>query len=429
MRDRTGFLHHCAREYGDVVPLRFGPRRAVLVNDPDAIADVFVDRSRNFVKPYILRTDRVRMGDTRLGDEGDFWRRQRLAQPAFHRSRFDGYGQAMVAATERMLGTWHDGESRDVLADMTRLTLQIAAETLFGADLEDEADGVGEALKAVMDGFIPRLGALFLVPEWLPTPGNRRLRQALRDLDATMDRIVAQRRASGDDTGDLLSLLLRAEDEGTLTGRQLRDHATTYLLAGHETTALVLGWAWHLLGTHPAVEADLAAELQEVLGERAPTVADVPRLKRAERIVLESMRLYPPIWAMARVALRDDELGGHRIRGGTVVIVSPYVMHRDARYFTAPDSFMPDRWADDAEKRLPRYAYFPFGGGPRGCIGSRFALMEGVLLLATVAQRFRMTPEVGHEVVPVPSITLRPANGVRMVVRARTGGEASGVRR
>ena len=225
MRDRTGFLYRCAREYGDLVPLRFGPRRAVLVSHPAAIADVFVDRSKNFVKPYILRTDQLRMGDTRLGDEGDFWRRQRLAQPAFHRSRLDGYGEAMVTATREMLDRWQDGESRDVLAEMNRLTLQIAAETLFGADLAEEAEGVGAALQAVMDGFIPRLGALFLVPDWLPTPGNRRLRQALRELDGTIDGIVAGRRASGEERNDLLSLLLRAADEGVLTPRQVREQA------------------------------------------------------------------------------------------------------------------------------------------------------------------------------------------------------------
>jgi cytochrome P450 len=420
MRDRTGFLHRCAREYGDVVPLRFGPRRAVLVSDPSAIADVFVDRSRNFVKPYILRTDRLRVGDTRLGDEGDFWRRQRLAQPAFHRSKLEGYGEAMVAATEQMLDRWQDGESRDMLVEMNRLTLQIAADTLFGADLADEAEGVGAALQAVMDGFIPRLGALFLVPDWLPTPGNRRLRQALRELDGTMDGIVARRRASGEDRGDLMSLLLRAADEGVLTTRQVREHAMTYLLAGHETTALVLSWAWYLLGTHPRMAAKLAAEADAVLNGRSAATADVPRLEYAERVALEAMRLYPPIWAMARVALRDDELGGYAIRGGTVVIVSPWVMHRDPRYYSEPESFEPDRWADGAEKRLPRYAFFPFGGGPRGCIGSRFALQEAVLLLATMARRFRLTVVPGHEVVPVPSITLRPANGVRMVVHARS---------
>jgi cytochrome P450 len=267
---------------------------------------------------------------------------------------------------------------------MNRLTLQIAARALFGTDLAEQAESVGAALQAVMDGFIPRLGALFLVPDWLPTPANRRLRQALRELDDTMDGIVARRRASGEERNDLLSLLLGAADEGVLTPRQVREHATTYLLAGHETTALVLSWAWHLLGTHPQAAARLTEEVDAVLGSRPATTADVPKLKYAERIALEAMRLYPPIWAMARVALRDDEIGGYAIRGGTVVIVSPWVAHRDPRYYSAPEAFDPDRWADEAMKQLPRYSYFPFGGGPRGCIGSRFATQEAVLLLATM---------------------------------------------
>jgi cytochrome P450 len=200
----------------------------------------------------------------------------------------------------------------------------------------------------------------------------------------------------------------------------VREHATTFLLAGHETTALALGWAWHLLATHPRIEAKLAAELDEVLGGRPPTAADVPRLAYAEGIVLEALRLYPPIWAMARIALRDDTIGGHPVSAGTVVIVSQWVVHRDPRYFAAPETFEPDRWAGDAARRLPRYAYFPFGGGPRGCIGSRFAVMEAVLLLAAISQRFRLISVPGHAVVPRPTITLRPTDGVRMQLRARS---------
>jgi cytochrome P450 len=381
---------------------------------------VLVARSATFVKPYVLRTDRVRFGDDRSGDEADFWRRQTLAQPAFHQRRMPAYGAAMVAATRRMLHGWQDGETRDVLDDMMRLTLEIAADTLFGADLADEADGVADALRVVMDGFVPRLGTLFLVPEWLPTPGNRRLRRASRHLDETIDAVIAKARPGAAARDDLLSLLLRSGDGPTgLTDRQVRQQATTFFLAGHETTALALTWAWCLLAHHPHAEAHLVAELNAALGGRLPTAADVRRLPYAEGVVREAMRLYPPLWAMGRIARRETELRGHRVPAGTVVIVSQWVMHRDPRFFGDPERFDPARWTDGLAKRLPRYAYFPFGGGPRGCIGSRFALLEAVLLLATIAQAFRLTLAPGHPVVPSPSITLRPAHGVRAAIRRR----------
>lgn len=420
MRDRTGFLLQCAREHGDLVPLRFGPRRALLVSDPGLIGEVLVGQSATFVKPYVLRTDRVRFGDDRAGDEADAQRRQTAAQPAFHQRRLPAYGEAMVRATRRMLSHWRDGETRDVLEDLMRLTLEIAAETLFGADLVDEADGVSEALRVVMDGFVPRLAALFLVPEWLPTRGNRRVQRAARHLDATLDAVIAKARPGSAERDDLLSLLLQAMDgDAGLSERQVRRQAMTFFLAGHETTALALAWAWVLLAANPAVQAALVAELDAVLGGRLPTTADVARLPYAERVIQEAMRLYPPLWAMARIAKQETDLGGHRVTAGTVVIVSQWVMHRDPRFFADPERFDPARWSDGLAKRLPRYAYFPFGGGPRGCIGSRFAMMEAVLLLATIAQEVRFTLASDQAVVVSPSITLRPKDGVPIIVRRR----------
>jgi cytochrome P450 len=420
MRDRTGFLLSCARDHGDFVPLRFGPRRAVFINHPDAIAAVLVAGSRTFGKPYILRTDRFRFGDARLGSEGDFWRQQRVAEPSFHRDRLAAYAETMIAATERMLDSWRDGETRDILPEMMRLALQIVGETLFGTDLTDEAERVGSSLATMMDEFVSRLGLLFLVPERLPTPGNLRLRRARRQLVATMDGVVARRRASGEDRGDLLGLLLRAANgAGAAADQQIRNQAMTFFLAGHETTALALTWTWYLLSQHPAVEANLLAELDAVLGGHPPTPADLPRLVYTEWIVKEALRLYPPIWAMGRIALDDANLGGHPISRGTVILLSQWAMHRDPRWFDAPERFDPDRWADGFAKRLPRYAYFPFGGGPRGCIGSRFAMMEAVLILATVAQRFRLTLAPGHPVVPLASITLRPQHGLQMILHRR----------
>lgn len=420
VRDPTGFLLRCAREHGDLVPLRLGPRSALLVNDPSLIADVLVGGSATFAKPYVLRTDRVRFGDDRSGDEADAWRRQTLAQPAFHPRRMPAYGATMVEATRRTLAGWRDGEARDLLDDMMRLTLEIATETLFGVDLADEADAVADALRVVMDGFVPRLGALVPGLDRLPTPANRRLRSAARRLDAAVEAIIARARPGADERDDLVSLLLRAAGgQGGPTDRQVRQQATTFLLAGHETTALALAWAWHLLAGHPDAMAELTAELDAVLGGRVPGAADLATLPYAEGVVLEAMRLYPPLWAMARIAREDTRLGDRPVAAGTVVIVSQWVVHRDPRVFADPERFHPGRWTDGLAKRLPRYAYFPFGGGPRGCIGSRFALMEGVLLLATVAQQFGFAPVPGHPVVPSPSITLRPGRGVRLTLQRR----------
>lgn len=420
VRDPTGFLLRCSREYGDLVPLRFGPRRALLVNDPTMIADVLVARSATFAKPYVLRTDRVRFGVDRSGDGADVWRRQAPTQPAFHQRRMPAYGATMVEATQRMLAGWQNGETRDLLGDMMHLTLEIATETLFGVDLADEADAVADALRVVMDGFVPRLGAFVPGLERLPMPANRRLRSASRRLDETMEAIIARARPGADGRDDLISLLLRsAGGQGGPTDRQVREQATTFLLAGHETTALALAWAWYLLAGHPDAMASLVAELDAVLGGRLPGAADLPRLTYAEGAVHEAMRLYPPLWAMARVAREDTRLGDRPITAGTLVIVSQWVTHRDPRFFADPERFHPGRWTDGLAKRLPRYAYFPFGGGPRGCIGSRFALMEGVLLLATVAQQYRFAPVPGHPVVLSPSITLRPGRGVRLALHRR----------
>ena len=418
LRDRTEFLSRCAREYGDVVPLRFGPRRAVLLSDPALIEDVLVARHQVFVKPYALRLDRVTFENGRQGDEAGFWR-GRMA-PAFARPRLAVYGDAMVALAERRLATWQDGDTIDLYAEMMQLTLEIIAKTLFATDVTDEAGAVGAALEELMEAFFDRLRTLFLIPARLPTPGNRRRQRAAGRLDAFLDGLIAQRRAAGEAGDDLLSMLLRVQRDspGSLTDAQLREEVMTLFLAGHETTALAVTWAWHLLAHHPAVEAKLLTEFA-ALGDRSPTAADRPRLRYAEWVVSEAMRLYPPLWVIARVATQAAPLNGYRVPAGTVVLMSPWVAHRDPRHFDRPDVFDPDRWADGLSRRLPRYAYFPFGGGPRVCIGGGFAMTEAVLLLATIGRRVRLAPVPGHPVRPRPSITLRPERGVPMVVHRR----------
>ncbi len=421
--DRLGFLTDCARRYGDFVPLRFGPRRLVLVSHPDQIEEVLVAKHRSFIKHFALRGTRRTLGRGLLTSEGDFWRRQRrLAQPAFQRERVATYGRTMVAYAERMLEGWAEGQARDLQADMMRLTLEIVAKTLFDADVTGDAQEASVAMETLLECFTARIRRLAPMPEWVPTPTNLRLQRAAGRLDRLLLEIIARRRASGEEHGDLLSMLLRAQDEGDggrMSDRQLRDEAMTLFMAGHETTANTIAWTFSLLAGHPEVEARLHAELDEVVGDRPPTPADLPRLRYAERVVTEALRVYPTVWILGREAIEECTIGGHRVAKGVTVYMSQWVVHRDPRFFNDPTSFRPERWADGLAQRLPRHAYFPFGGGPRICIGNGFAMMEAVLLLATIARRYRLVLRSGMPIRPVPTMTLRPGGGVPVVLQSR----------
>jgi cytochrome P450 len=423
-RDPLGYLPRMAREYGDIATMRYYNFRVYFVNHPDYIEEVLVTQNRKFIKGRILRANKRLFGNGLLTSEGDFWLRQRrLAQPAFHRARIASYADTMVGYADRLLAEWKDGEERDVHAEMMRLTLQIVAKTLFDADVDREARQVGRALEAIME-LNSDFRKLILMPSWVPTPRNIRAAIATRRLDKIIFRFVAQRRASGKDTGDLLSMLLAAQDEdgSRMTDRQLRDEAMTIFLAGHETTANALSWTWLLLAQNPAVEEKLHAELAAVLGGRAPSLEDLANLRYTGQVITESMRLYPPAWGMARLAIEDAEIGGYPIPKGCGVSLAQWVVHRDPRWFDAPEEFRPERWEGDLMKRLPRFAYFPFGGGPRQCIGNSFAVMEANLLLAAIAQRFRIRLVRDHPAVPMPSITLRPRYGIRATLEARSAG-------
>ena len=422
-RDMLGFLAACVRDYGDVVPIRVVNRRLILLSHPDLIEEVLTARARHTTKTAILQMLRPVLGDGLLLSEGDSWLRQRrLMQPAFHRQRIAGYGQVMAGYAERGMADWKDGQTRDVHADMMAITQGIVAKTLFDADVSDDAFDVGHALHVLMEDFSRRRTALFALPRFVRTPARRRARAAVERLDRIVYDIIAARRASGEDRGDLLSILLAArdaDDGSRMTDRQVRDEIMTLFLAGHETTAVSLSWTWYLLAQHPEVEATLAAELRSVLGGRPPTVADLPQLRYAEMVVMESMRLYPPAFTITRRVAEACEVGGHRIEAETTLIMSQWIVQRDARWFDAPEAFRPERWENDLAKRLPRYAYFPFGGGPRLCIGNTFAMMEATLLLATIAQRFRFRLAPGASVKPMLSVTLRPAEGIHMTLSAR----------
>jgi cytochrome P450 len=396
----------------------------MLVSHPDHIEHVLVKNHRNFIKfRFFFRHVRAIFGQGLLTSEGEFWHRQRrLMAPAFHSQRLPAYGEATVRYSERVLEDWQPGSLRDIHLDMMALTLSIAADAFFDARVEEDVAEIGRAFSAVVDEVAARVSRPFLIPDAIPLPGNIRYVRGVRRIQRLVTRIIEERREDGGDRGDLLSMLMSARDEDgqAMTEQQLRDEVITLLLAGHETTALALSWTWYLLSQHPDVDARLAAELRDVLGGRAPAVSDLPHLVVTEQVVTEAMRLYPPAWGFGRQALADCEIGDYAVPSGTTVIISPWVLHRDPRYFERPADFRPERWSHGFARQLPRFAYIPFGGGPRICIGNRFAMMEAVLILATVAQRFQLEWQRDRPVTPLPSITLRPKGGVWVKLEPRS---------
>ena len=406
-----------AREFGDIFYYRAGWIHVYFLNSPELIESVLVTNQQNFRKDRVIQNSRWFLGQGLLTSEGGEWLRQRrLSQPAFHRERLALYARIINGCAEEMLDSWKDGENRDVHQEMMQLTLRVVAKVLFSVDVKNESKEVAAALNLLMKH---SSGARMLLPPWvryLPLPFLIRVRRAVRQLDEVVYRIIRERRRSENDNGDLLSMLMSARDEdgSRMTDRQLRDEVMTFLLAGHETTALSLSWAWYLLSENPEAENKLHHELARVLDGKNPSFEDLPRLCYTEAVVKESVRLYPPAWSLARTAAEDFEIGGYLVPAGSNVVMSQWIMHRDPRFFPSPVQFDPGRWFEEHTQRLPRFAYFPFGGGPRYCVGASFAMMEATLLLAAIAQRFRLRMVPGHNVVPVPSITLRPKYGIKM---------------
>jgi cytochrome P450 len=430
-RDRIGFLSRLAREYGDVARFRLGPETLFLLGHPDLIRDVLVTNQRNFRKGRGLERAKLLLGDGLLTSEGDFHLRQRrLVQPAFHRQRIAAYGGVMAEYAVRRSARWRDGETLDVHQEMMALTLAIVGKTLFDADVEAEAGAIGEALSIAFETF----NVAFYLPmgellQRLPIPSTLRFRRARARLDETVYRIIAERRASGADRGDLLSMLLLSQDTegdgGRMSDVQLRDEAMTIFLAGHETTANALTWSWYLLSRHPEAERRMHEEIDRVIGSRTAGAEDLPELPYTRMVLAESMRLYPPAWIIGRRAIEPYEAGGYRIPARALVLACQYLVHRDPRWFPDPERFDPERWTPERQAERPRFSYFPFGGGTRICIGEQFAWMEGVLLLASIAQRWRPRLEPGHPVELQPIITLRPKHGMRMRVERRDRKQAS----
>jgi cytochrome P450 len=425
MYDPLRFIEDMFRAYGDIVRLNIMNLRVCLVAHPDGIKHILQDNHRNYQKSYDYKILARLLGQGLVTSEGALWLRQRrLIQPVFHRQRIAEFGTIMTECTNAMLDSWQGRAERrevfDVVPEMMRLTLQIVGRALFSLDLTAQADTIGRNLTIANERF-GNMGMSAFVP-WLPTPGNLRFRLAARHLRKVVLGIIAERRCQGRDHGDLLSMLLEARDEQTgesMKDEQLRDEILTLILAGHETTATALSWTWYLLSDNPEVEHRLHTEVDEVLGGREASITNLPKLKYTAMVIDEAMRLYPPVWAIGRAAIADDEVMGYRVRQGTNLLLSQWLAHRHPAFWDEPNRFKPERFSSEGDLGRPRYAFFPFGGGPRLCIGNLFALTEAQTVLATVAQKYSLRVVGNHPVEPQPLVTLRPRYGVKVVLEPR----------
>ena len=421
-KDALGTFARLWEQFGGIVCFR-GLWTAYMLTAPQHIEHVLQTNSRNYRKGKEYKLLKSFTGNGLFVSEGDLWLRQRrLAQPVFHRQRISAFAKIMTDSTKGMLERWRPfaerGEPLEVVSEMMRLTLGIVGKALFSTDLgEREAGTLGDAFEVIRTYSMRRMFALIRLPESFPTTANRRYRAALRSVDKLIYDLIAERRQQRNPASDLLSMLIEARDAETgegMSDRQLRDEAATLVGAGYETTTQALGWTWYLLSQHPSAERKLHAELSEVLGGRAPTFDDLPKLQYTRMVFEEAMRLYPPVWAISRAAVGADEIGGYAIAPDSEILLFPYLTHRHPQYWKEPEKFIPDRFAPEKASARPAFAYFPFGGGPRQCIGNNFALMEAQLIIATVAQKYRLELVPEQSVEPEPSVTLRPRAGLKM---------------
>lgn len=423
--DQLGNAMRMLDEYGDIARLKFGPFRYYLVYDVDAIKHVLIDNNKNYVKSRNYQGLKLVLGDGLVTSDGELWRRQRkLAQPAFVKRRIEAFAEPMARLSEEQVAAWDrlpDGAVIDVHEAMMKLTFRIVGRTLFDAELGHDGDRIGPLIATLIHYANDYAESLVRLPPWLlPTRKNREFLRAKREVDRLIEGIIEARRESGEEREDLLGLLMSATDEdGRMSEQQLRDEVVTLAMAGHETTANALAWTFYLLSLHPEIDRRLEAELDEVLSGRTPGLEDLPRLAFTDRVVRESMRLYPPAWAFERDALEDDILCGYRVEAGSTIGVATYALHRHPKHWENPEGFDPDRFLPERSAGRSRFAYLPFGAGPRQCIGMGMALMESVIVLATLRQRYRLELVSGHRVELDPSVTLRPANGIRTTLRRR----------
>jgi cytochrome P450 len=438
-RDSTKTLMRWARDYGDIVYYHFFDFEVYVLFHPQHVEQILLGKTGNFVKGMTARANPELFGNGLLTSDGEFWRRQRrLSNPAFHRESLARYADITVEEAARLLETWKPGETRNIHNDMMNVTLRIVLRSLFGTELGDSMRFIEPALEAIMKSSTGFNSIAFYLR--FPTPARKLHFLAVQKLNEIVYALIERGREklkgesgalnppqqppvaqSAGGAKDLLTLLLTARDDdgNSMSDQQLRDEVITLLLAGHETTALNLSWTWYLLAQHPEVEARLHAEIDAVLGGRAPRVADLPNLQYTDRVLRETLRLFPPAWRIFRRTEEPLQVGDYTLPAGANIVLSQWVTQRDRRWFYEPERFNPDRWSEESAAKLPRFAYFPFGGGPRVCIGAGFAMMEATLLLAAIAQRYRMQLIPNQPIKALPSITLRPKKGIRVKLQQR----------
>ncbi len=422
-RNPTAFLQQLSR-LGDVTTFNIGGQTAFFLNHPELVRDLLVTNNHKFIKGRALQRAKKLLGEGLLTSEKDFHLRQRrMIQPAFHRQRIAGYAEAMIMFGEKMSNEWRNSETRNIADEMMRLTLNIVGKTLFGADVQDDASDVGKAMTTIVSMFNLLLLPFSEILEKLPLPHTKKFNKAKQTLDEVIYKIIYERRKSRADMGDLLSMLLNAKDIDTgaqMTDEQIRDECMTLFLAGHETTSNALTWTFYLLSQNPQAEAKFHRELDKILKDKPLTPEDYPRLKYTESVLAESMRLFPPAWAVGRLAIEEHEFGGYKIPKGSLVLVSPFVMHHDARFWTDAEQFQPERWdAISVKEAGNNFVYFPFSKGVRSCIGEQFAWTEGVLLLATLGRKWKINLLPEQKIGLQAMITLRPKFGMKMRIEKR----------
>lgn len=425
LRDPQGFFLRTMTEFGGIAAVDYGLAKAFVITDAALAHRVLVEQHRNYPKSRNYRAIKLVLGQGLLTSEGELWRRQRrLAQPSFHRERLASFLRVMTESTADLLAEWSArpaGQAFDIHRDMNRLTLRVASRSLFGVDLDEEADALGQALSFSLKYANDIIDKPYLPPPWVPTPRNVHFRRALKTFDQVVYKMIEDRRRRGAPGDDLLGTLMEAKDEETgeaMSQRQLRDELLTLILAGHETTANTMAWAFYLLSKHPSVARQVEEEVQRVLGDRAPELADLPQLTTVGQVISETLRLYPPVWVFERQNIETDVLDGVEIPPGSIITIVPYALHRNPSYWPNPEGFDPERFSPERAKDHPRHAYLPFATGPRNCIGSGFALMEASVILAMIAQRHRLSLVPGRAVVEEALMTLRPKHGVWVTATA-----------